>query len=796
MHGLKKLARDLWLSRGRTATMLLAIAVGLIGFNVTLGAFGVLTREIERNYLASAPASATLELASVSDALLSAARHRPDVIAATRRKTVHARFRTDDREPWRRALLFVVDDFDTMPVAKLFHEQGAWPPPPGTLLLERSGHAVAGVDIGGSLELRLPGQLARRVRVSGVAHEPALAPAQTEEAIYAYVTADTARAFGIAPAFDELRVLLDRDDRHAIEASVRQLATWIERERLGELRELRVPPPRHHPHQTQMTAVLAVVLVFAALVLIMSAFLAASSLSTFMARQSREIGIMKALGARTRRLGAMYTLLVLVLALSASALAWLPGQLGARHFIDAIARLLNFDIASYDDPGWVVLTKFGVGILVPAMALLPAVWRASTMSVRRALGDHGVVQSGFGLRALESWAAHSKRLTALSAYALRNIVRQRRQLALSLALLGASGAACVTAISVAKAWDVLSARLIETRHYDVEARFSGPVSLEALTARARRLPGVRDVEAWRSIATVAAAPGERPIASTYPDDAHGAFHLVAPPDAARMLDVEMSAGRWLRPTDTGTVVINQMVPGYDRSSVGDTLTLSVAGTSRSFSLVGKTVQVGAGAVAYVNSASYEAIVPDAERSGMLWVSGDGSTTALQRELERSLDDAGAPVQSVLPLSVFKNALVAHFELLVKTLLALAVLTAVVGALSLGSAMSNAVVARTRELGVLRALGASRRQLQRMILSEGLLVGGLSLLVASILAGGLSFALGALLGELTFKVALPWTFSVPALAAWTLGLFAVTLLATWWPATRAARLTVREALHVL
>ncbi|HEY6725554.1 MAG TPA: FtsX-like permease family protein, partial [Polyangiaceae bacterium] len=144
----------------------------------------------------------------------------------------------------------------------------------------------------------------------------------------------------------------------------------------------------------------------------------------------------------------------------------------------------------------------------------------------------------------------------------------------------------------------------------------------------------------------------------------------------------------------------------------------------------------------------------------------------------------------------KNALVAHFELLVKTLLALAVLTAVVGALSLGSAMSNAVVARTRELGVLRALGASRRQLQRMILSEGLLVGGLSLLVASILAGGLSFALGALLGELTFKVALPWTFSVPALAAWTLGLFAVTLLATWWPATRAARLTVREALHVL
>jgi hypothetical protein len=83
------------------------------------------------------------------------------------------------------------------------------------------------------------------------------------------------------------------------------------------------------------------------------------------------------------------------------------------------------------------------------------------------------------------------------------------------------------------------------------------------------------VESWQSVATVIAEPGLRPIANTYPDDAHGAFHLVAPPDAARMLDVELEAGRWLRPNDTRAVVINQMVPGYDRLRIGDTLTFSV-----------------------------------------------------------------------------------------------------------------------------------------------------------------------------------------------------------------------------
>ena len=280
MHGLTKLARDLWLSRGRTLTLLLAIAIGLVGFDATLSAFGVLRRELQRNYLESAPASATLEFSSVSDRLLAATQHRPEVLAATRRKTVHARFRSGDQGPWQRALLFVVDDFESMPVAKVFRKRGSWPPAPGTVLVEQSGLSVLGADVGGSFWLRVPGQPARRVEVSGVAHEPALAPAQTEQAIYAYVTADTARSFGIEPAFDELRVLLDRDELSAIERSTRGLGAWIERDGLGELHELRVPPPRRHPHQSQLTAVLAVILVFTVCVLVMSCLLAASMLST------------------------------------------------------------------------------------------------------------------------------------------------------------------------------------------------------------------------------------------------------------------------------------------------------------------------------------------------------------------------------------------------------------------------------------------------------------------------------------------------------------------------------------
>jgi hypothetical protein len=63
----------------------------------------------------------------------------------------------------------------------------------------------------------------------------------------------------------------------------------------------------------------------------------------------------------------------------------LPGRLSARTCVDAAAKRLNVDVASYQEPSWVVMTKLGVGVVVPAIALLPGVWRASAVTVRQAL---------------------------------------------------------------------------------------------------------------------------------------------------------------------------------------------------------------------------------------------------------------------------------------------------------------------------------------------------------------------------------------------------------------------------
>ncbi len=548
-----------------------------------------------------------------------------------------------------------------------------------------------------------------------------------------------------------------------------------------------------------MTTILVLLLVFSGLVLLMSCFLAASLVHGLMARQVREIGVMKALGASTGQLFRLYGLLVQGLAALAILISWAPGVLGARRFAESVAKVLNFDIVSDLEPGWVVWLKLGVGLLVPSLALMPSVWKGCRVSVRRAFDHQGIALERFGRGGLEARMARVTVGHVALRYSVRNLIRLRRKFLLSLALLAAAGCTFVTALSVAKAWDSLTAQLVDSRHYDLEVRLEGPVNLERLAARLERFPEVAAIEAWKTIPTSVAGPKGWPIETTYPDDAHGAFNLVAPPDGATMLDVDVREGRWLAPGERGSIVINQLVPAYDRTRVGDRLSLFVAGKRREFSVVGKLVQVGASATAYVTAGSFEASVPDAEKSGLLWVrarasDAPGSLDELRIKLERDLDAASLPVRSVEPLSVFRNAMVAHFEILVKTLMALAALAAVVGALGLGSAISIGVLERTRELGVLRAIGASAKRIRQLVLIEGALVGVLSIGVATASATLLATLLGWVIGQLSFKVPLPLSMSWPALALWAAVATVLSLVSAWAPAWRAGRTSVRDSLN--
>jgi len=123
---------------------------------------------------------------------------------------------------------------------------------------------------------------------------------------------------------------------------------------------------------------------------------------------------------------------------------------------------------------------------------------------------------------------------------------------------------------------------------------------------------------------------------------------------------------------------------------------------------------------------------------------------------------------------------------------LSVIIALVGLVGLAATIGISVVARTREIGMMKAIGANDGRIFRLIVGEALLVGIASWLASVVLTLPLTAAIDRFLSSLGFLGA-RWVVSPGALAGWLAVVTLGSIAAAAMPARRAARLTVREAL---
>jgi len=122
-----------------------------------------------------------------------------------------------------------------------------------------------------------------------------------------------------------------------------------------------------------------------------------------------------------------------------------------------------------------------------------------------------------------------------------------------------------------------------------------------------------------------------------------------------------------------------------------------------------------------------------------------------------------------------------------------VLVAVVGSIGLMSTMSINVVERTREIGVMRAIGATAATIVGVFVVEGVLVGVLSWLLAVPLSAPGAYALNSVVGQAIVRIPLDFAYSVSGVLLWLLIVVILSALASLWPALRATRVSVRESL---
>jgi putative ABC transport system permease protein len=265
-----------------------------------------------------------------------------------------------------------------------------------------------------------------------------------------------------------------------------------------------------------------------------------------------------------------------------------------------------------------------------------------------------------------------------------------------------------------------------------------------------------------------------------------------------LVEFPLIAGRRLTVGDTDGVVLNHLAatqfPGVQ---VGDSVALTSDSYTATWRVVGIVREIGAPATAYVVDTSFartQGMDGQANALRVVFASQDSERRGeTMRAVERALAEANIGVSAVITDTELRLAIDGHIAILIIVLLLLAVLMAIVGLLGLTATLSTSVVERTREFGVLQTIGGTSGTVLQIVMSEGVIIGIMSWVLALVGALPLSLLIGTVLGNLAFRITLPLVYSLPSAVIWLVLVIVGAALASAAPAWRAGRMTIRETL---
>ena len=713
----------------------------------------------------------------------------PNVEAVSARVTYSTRALIGDRRV--PATLWGVDDFTQQSIDVVRVTSGAVAAGGQVLADDGNTNTVdVSLDAGDSLRLVAADGSVASLEVSGVARNLAFrqGPWNNPKQLILYATNDTVRALAGVSGVNSLAFRLDDTEPGAVDATATRLRTWLDAnvgpDALTDLPVTRDEgdwPGRVFAHQ--MTTF---VYVLAGLALITAVFLIANTMNTVMAEQTAEIGVMKAIGGRRRQIAGVFLRAALYLAVF-GVLAGMPIGIAIAHLI---ANFVTSSVLGV--PG-----RFGVSLTVVAFsaafavvltigASVPALRRALRIPVREALQSRGAV-AAFGVSPIDRFLVHGRLLPRTIRFGARNLVRNKRRTAATTLQIALAVATALGFLNMA----VSFGRALE-KDYSViawDASMYAPAGAPRLDAAAREIAagtaGVERVE---------------PVLLNTIEYAGETYSVFGMTDSA-LYRPELRDGRWYSAEEarqgTPVAVVGPNVAREKGLEPGDTVTVTTAGGEMDLQIVGvDRSQQGGGRAFYVPLRWLQQATGWGDTTNMLWLSmtpnDDGAIDRSTNEVEDALTTAGYRVAPEKLHSLKAENKAANDAILNMIIMVGGVVVAI-GMVGLVNAITMNVIERTREIGILRCLGARARDIRRAFAAESVVQAMLGWILGIPLGLLLSWGLARLtltIMELEIATVFDASTALIVLAA-TIVLAALIVVG---PVRRATRINTGDALR--
>ena len=528
------------------------------------------------------------------------------------------------------------------------------------------------------------------------------------------------------------------------------------------------------------------------LITILSASLIINTLNALLTQQRRQIGVMKLIGGRSKQILAMYLILIIAYGLVALVVAVPLGAIAGYALAWYIAYLLGAVLQGFRIIPVAVVTQVLVALLIPLGAGFFPVNSGAKTNVRRAISDYRpgsqATQSSFFNRNIQrfSWISRPILLS------FRNTFRKRGRLLLTLFTLTVAGAVFIAVFNVRDSMSSVMDQLMQHFMGDVTVNFRRPYRVNRVDEALMGVPGIDGVEGWGGAAAEIWDANGRVVTN---------LSIAAPPQDTQLLTPGIVAGRWLLPNEEGALVVSDTIYNFFPDfEPGDSLTIKIPGRKEEpWTVVGifRFVDMLGDPMAY---ASFEYVADKMNLSNQATsyrIITEDHRAAAQQELTRRIDsylnDRGFSVQSVQSGYLLRETATQAVNTLVVFLLIMAILTAFVGSIGLTGTMSINVLERTREIGVMRTIGAVDWVIMQSVMIEALVIG----LITWVLAIGLSFPISYLLltiiGTAMMGSALTLSITPLGIFLWFGVVIILSIIASIMPARKAARLTINEVL---
>lgn len=786
----RKVVRDLWDNKSRTILVVLSISVGVFAFGSVFITRVVIEEDLDTAYRATDPTSFNLTISGADEEIIAAIEGLREIERAEGRRQYSVKILRESASSVN-IDIYAFPDFNEQSISTINLIEGEWPER-REIALEDGSLQLIGAAIGDTLVIETTTGEERELVVSGYINDLEVFPAVIFPLANGYISAETLEWLGEARTFDSVGIVVaeNRTNRDHVEQVADTTTEFVQRQGFA-VTNVDVREPFEHwsgDFTTTLTTLLAGIGSFA---LVLSGFLVINTITAILSQQQRQIGMMKSVGALRGQVVSIYLAMVLVFGLLALFVAVPVGTGLAYGLTTVIATFLGIQIQNFYMPLWVLGLMILAALIVPVGAALFPIFRGTSVTVREAVSDYGIGEQkkdNWLDKTVEAILGSIRALPRPVILSLRNTFRRQGRLTLTLIVLTLAGAIFISVLSVRGSMVLEFQKIIQLFNYDIQIVLNDSYPIGRLEREALRVDGVIGAESW----TAAGATRIR-------DDGteSNSILMLAPPPETPYIIPTVVEGRWLQPGDQNAVVLTRDVTSEEADiTAGDTIQLEIDGTTRDWEVVG-IIDTSGQLFAYADFDYVSKIQGTSGQGSFLVVGTEERTPEYQQSVLEVLDErferAGIQVGQAITSQQIQGAISGQINFVISFMLFMSALLAAVGGLGLAGTMSLNVLERTREIGVLRAVGASNWSVSQIVLVEGLVIGFISIVLASIIAIPMSYLFGLLVGNAFFERPLVFNYDLLAVLGWLVIASIIASIASLAPARRASRVSVRESL---